>query len=167
MAHTLVLGITGTGKTLLSQRLAQTYKSKGIPIIVLDPFQSAKWNADYITDNPDEFMSIVFSKTSCAVFIDEGGDMIGRWGGIMNQLATRSRHYGHNVVFICQRAKMIDITVRTQCVNIFLFKQSLYDSKELSQDFVCDALIGASELKAGEFIAKIGVDGQVKRGRIF
>ena len=167
MAHTLVLGITGTGKTLLSQRMARAYKAKGIPVLVLDPFQSANWQADYITDIPDEFMNTVFNRTSCAVFIDEGGDMIGRWGGVMNQLATRSRHYGHNVHFICQRAKMIDISVRTQCVHLFLFKQSLYDSKELGNDFVSDELLQASDLKAGEFLAKLGVDSQVKRGRIF
>jgi len=93
--------------------------------------------------------------------------MIGRYGGIMNRLATNSRHYGHNAHFISQRAKQIDPTIRSQCSNIFLFKQSLYDTKDLSNEFVSQGLMQAHTLKKGEYIYKIGVDGETKKGRIF
>lgn len=167
MSHTLIIGITDSGKTTLAQRLAFVYKSKSVPVLVLDPFKSDNWHADYITDNPEEFLTIISQLRNCAIFIDEAGDMIGRWGGVMNQTATKSRHYGHNAHFIVQRAKMLDISVRTMCVNIFCFKSSLYDTKELANEFVADNLTLAHTLKKGQFLCKIGIDGAVKQSKIF
>lgn len=167
MAHTLILGITGTGKTTLAFSIAQAYKAQGVPVYVLDPFKRAEWNADFITDDPDGFLDFVFTHKSAAVFVDESGDVIGRWSGDLQKLATQSRQFGHRVHFITQRAKQFDVNMRTQCENIFLFKQSPDDAKELARDFVAPSLIDAGSLRKGEFLSKIGVDGPVRRAKIF
>ena len=133
--------------------------------MVLDPDKRKEWQADFITDDPDEFLKTVKINTRCALFIDESGQMIGRYSGAMQWLATNSRKWGHKAHFIAQRAKQIDPLVRTQCTNLFLFKQSLDDSKELSRDFVCDELRGAHNLMQGEYFGKIGVDGQVYKAK--
>lgn len=133
--------------------------------MVLDPDKRSEWNADFITTNPEEFLEVVFANTGCAVFVDESGDMIGRYGGAMNRLATTSRKWGHNCHFIAQRAKQIDPTTRTQCSNVFVFKQSLDDTKELAREFVADELKNAHILRKGEYLGKIGVDGTVFKGR--
>lgn len=145
--------------------MANQYKQKQIPVLVLDPDKRSLWNADFITNDPEEFLLVVFANRSCAIFVDESGDMIGRYGGAMNRLATTSRKWGHNCHFIAQRAKQIDVTTRTQCSNIFLFKQSLDDTKELARDFCAEDLKQAHTLKKGEYLMKIGVDGIVKKCR--
>jgi len=167
MPHSLILGITESGKTTLAYSLAASYRKRKIPVLVLDPLKASRWKADFITDNAEDFLKVVFSNTSCALFIDEAGDMIGKYNDAMNKLATFSRHCGHNAHFICQRAVMISPTIRAQCTNIYLFKQSKKDSEILSRDFVADELENAVNLRKGEFLAKIGVDGKVFKGKVF
>lgn len=167
MPHTLIIGITGSGKTTLAKRLAIRYANQGIPVLVLDPFKSPEWQANLITDEPDEFVDIVFENLNCAIFVDESADMIGRWAGTMQKLATQSRNLGHNVHFICQRPKQLDINMRTQCESIFVFKLSYHDAKELAIEFVANELSNSAGLLKGEFICKIGIDGMVSRGKIF
>lgn len=160
--------MTESGKTTLARKLADNYRARGIPIIVLDPYLSSAWGADFITDSPDEFLSVVKSSTSCALFMDECGHYVDdgfdkqlRW------LATNSRHYGHNSHFITQRAKQLKPTVRDQCTHLFMFKQSYDDAKELTRNFATDELLEAPSLKKGEYLGKVGIDGQVFRGRVF
>lgn len=167
MPHTLILGITETGKTTLAYRLANTYKQKGTEVLVLDPLLSSRWAADFITDDAEKFLRIVFAKRKCALFVDEAGDMLDKYDSTMNKLATFSRHYGHNAHFICQRAIMVSPTIRAQCTNLFLFKQHRQDAEILARDFVSDDLLQATKLLKGEFLSKIGVDGIINRSKLF
>jgi DNA helicase HerA-like ATPase len=57
MAHSLILGMTESGKTTLAKRLAQHYKSRGIGVIVLDPLND-DWPCDFKTADPDEFLRV-------------------------------------------------------------------------------------------------------------
>ncbi len=163
--HVLILGITETGKTTLAFKLAAKYKLKGTRILVLDPDMRKDWNADFITDDPEKFLQVCKLNQSAALFIDESGQTIGRYAGPMQWVATNSRKWGHKAHFISQRATQLDVLMRTQCSNIFLFKQSVNDSKILAAEFVCPELLGACNLKKGEFLMKAGVDGEVKKGR--
>ena len=159
------MGITETGKTTLAFKLAAIYKRNGTGILVLDPDKRREWNADYITDDPDEFLRVVKVNQRCALFIDEGGQTIGRYSGAMQWLATNSRKWGHKAHFIAQRAQQIDPNVRNQCTAIFLFKQSFDDSKILAREFVADELFEARNLKKGEYLGKTGVDKEVFKSR--
>lgn len=132
---------------------------------MLDPDKRSQWNADFITDDPNEFLAIVKSNTGCALFIDESGLVIGRYGGAMQWLATNSRKWGHKAHFITQRATQLDPTVRNQCTSVFIFKQSLADTKILANEFVSDDLKQAHTLAKGEYLAKIGVDGKVFKSK--
>lgn len=165
--HVLILGITQSGKTTLAFKLAQMYKAKGTPVLVLDPDLRKDWNADYITGDPEAFLKACKMNKSCAIFVDESGQMIGRYAPEMEWLATQSRKWGHKAHFITQRASQISPTLRNQCTNIFLFKQSPTDSKILACDFVCEDLKNAHTLLQGEYLAKIGVDGKVIKSRAF
>lgn len=167
MPHTLILGITESGKTTLARKLAARYRLKGIPVLVLDPYSSKEWGAHFITEEPEQFFAVVKNSRSCALFVDECGHWSEDHEPVIKWLATNSRHYGHNCHFITQRAAQISPTVRAQCSNIFLFKQSFQDSKALAQEFVADALLDAQTLSKGEYLSKIGVDGEVKRFRVF
>lgn len=163
--HVLILGITETGKTTLAFKLARMHKEAGHAVIVLDPDMRKEWNADFITDDPEKFLQVCKINMSAALFIDESGQTIGRYAGPMQWVATNSRKWGHKAHFISQRATQLDVLMRTQCSNIFLFKQSVSDSKILAAEFVCPALMEACNLKKGEYLMKVGVDGEVKKGR--
>jgi hypothetical protein len=82
----------------------------------------------------------------------------------MTWLATNSRKWGHKAHFISQRATQLDKNIRTQCSSLFLFQQSVSDCKILSSEFNRD-FMGACDLKKGEYLAKIGVDGTVYKGK--
>lgn len=163
----LILGITQSGKTTLAFNLAREYKESGRNVLVLDPDLRKEWNAHFITDDPEYFLKVVKMNKSCALFIDESGQTIGRYAPEMEWLATQSRKWGHKAHFITQRASQISPTLRNQCTNLFLFKQSPTDSKILACDFVADELKNAHKLKQGEYLVKIGVDGEIKRCRLF
>jgi hypothetical protein len=147
--------------------LAQKYKANSINVLVLDPDKRSGWGADFLTADPAEFLDVVKLNKTCALFIDESGQMIGRYSREMAWLATNSRKWGHRAHFITQRATQLDPTIRNQCTGLFLFKQSLNDAKILANEFVCPKLIEACELSQGEYLAKIGVDGDVFKSNCF
>jgi hypothetical protein len=163
--HVLILGITQSGKTTLAFKLAAIYKAKGTPILVLDPDKRSEWQADFITDDPEYYLQVVKVNKSCALFIDESGQSIGRYSGPMAWLATNARKWGHKSHFIAQRATQIDPLVRGQCTTIFLFKQSVADSKILASEYVCDELQKANTLCQGEYFGKVGVDGKIYKSK--
>jgi hypothetical protein len=110
------------------------------------------WPADFITDNQDEFLECVWSNRGCAVFVDESGDAIGKYNKSMDMLATKGRHWGHKCFFITQRVKQLSTTVRTQCSELVIFKQSFADTRDLAEEFVEPMINEAHSLGKGDFI---------------
>lgn len=151
MAHSLILGMTESGKTTLAKRLAAQYSDK-FNILVLDPLVDPEWPADFITDNPDEFLKVFWDNQNCMVFIDEAGESAGQYDTTMIRTATRGRHWGHSCHYLSQRGALMSKTIRGQCTNIFLFNSSFDDCKELSKDFNAPLLLEGVDLQQGEFI---------------
>ncbi len=153
MPHSLVIGMTGSGKTTLATRFSQEYRRRGVKVIVLDPMIDPRWQADYITNDRYQFLAVLQSPEtqSCAVFVDESAEMIGHYKNEMFWLATRGRHLGHNCHFVCQRAKQLAPTVRDQCEHLFMFNCSFDDSKELANEFAKVELREAHTLAKGEY----------------
>lgn len=151
MPHTLILGMTESGKTALAKKLAEKYKEAGINVIVLDPLTDPSWNADYQTSDPDEFLQVFWQSRKCAVFIDEAGESAGRYDNAMIKTATKGRHWGHNVHYISQRGSMISPTIRGQCSKLFLFNTGLKDAKVHAEEWGKEELKNANQLKRGEF----------------
>ena len=162
--HTLILGLTNTGKTTQAQKLA-TELQKTSNVLVLDPFKSSKWSCDFITSDPDLFYKVVFSNRSCHCFIDESEKTLA-FDKQYNDFATFSRKFGHRFYFIGQRAQQMLKTIRTQCSSIFLFKQHNDDAKLLSRDFCDDALLESHTLKRGEYIFKANIDSPSRKCKI-
>lgn len=152
MAHCLIIGRTLSGKTTFAKKKAQALKKKGYHIIVLDPFLDPEWQADFITSDPEKFLHVVWNNKQCAIFVDEAGDMIGKYDKVMEKLATRGRHWGHKCFFITQRVKQLSTTVRNQCSELVIFKQSAADTKDLANEFVEPMINEAHALAQGEFI---------------
>lgn len=153
MAHALFLGMTESGKTSLAKMMARQFKKKGVGILVLDPLRDPDWNADFITDDPGEFLEVFFNSRRCMVFIDEAGENVGRFDKAMVKTATKGRHWGHSVNYLTQRATLVSLTVRDQCRNLYLFASGYKDCKMLENEFNSPELLNAPSLKALEFYA--------------
>ena len=152
MAHCLIIGRTLSGKTTFAKKKAAAFRKQGIHIIVLDPLLDPQWNATFITYDQEKFLESVWANRKCAVFVDEAGSAIGKYNGVMDELATRGRQWGHKCFFITQRAKQLSTTIRTQCSELVIFKQSMADTKDLANEFVEPMINEAQFLKKGEFI---------------
>jgi hypothetical protein len=158
--------MTESGKSTLAKRLSADAKKRGIGVIVLDPINDPDWHADFKTENPDEFLEILWKSQNCAVFIDEAGDSVGRYDTAMIQTATKGRHWGHNVHFISQRHAQLSVTVRDQCRYIGLFRCALDDAKIHARQWAEPGLLEAHNLGQGEFLWK-GRFSPLTKGNVF
>lgn len=130
---------------------AQEYKTRGYDVLVLDPLKNPDWPSELVFTDPNAFLNEVKNWRKCAIFVDEAGETIGKFAGEMMWLATRGRHYGHVCHFIAQRAKMVDVNVRSNCSVLNMFKQSVDDSKLLASEFAQPELKNGNTLQQGEF----------------
>lgn len=165
IGHTLVVGITGTGKTSLVKQLAQRIAGHDRPVMVLTPCPDDGWDfASYKTDDPVEFTRVVMANRNCVVIVDEGAEMAGRYDKETKPLATRSRHNKHTCFFIAQLPKDVNKTIRGNCRNVIAFKLSDEDAKILAKLFVAD-FSKCPELPEGSYIAVL--DREIQEGKVF
>lgn len=130
--------------------MVQDYKRRGIKSLVLDPLCDPNWNADFQTDNGEEFLDAMYGSRTCALFVDESGAAIGRYAGAMAVVATQSRHFGHKAHFFTQRGAQLDPTIRDQCSTLFIFRVGHNDAKTFSEEFGYKELRDAHSLERGE-----------------
>ena len=166
MAHSLILGMTESGKTTLAKALAAQYKQRGINVIVLDPMSDPEWNADFQTSDPETFLKVVFSSQRCAVFIDEAGESAGQYDKPMIKTATKGRHWGHNMHYISQRGTLIARTIRDQCSQLFLFTTALDDCKIHANEWNKPELRTANALPQGAYFYCTRF-GEISRNNLF
>jgi len=157
--------MTESGKTTLAKRLAQTYKAKGIGVIVLDPLFD-NWACDKQINDGNEFLRVYWDSRNCMVFIDESADTVGRYEKAMIQTATRGRHWGHSNHYITQRATSVALTVRDQCSHLFLFASGFEDCKTHAREWNQPELLEAAKFEKGEYFHCTRF-GKVSRNRLF
>lgn len=163
MAHSIILGMTESGKSTLALSLARRYKTQHeLGLLVLDPLRDPRWQrigADFVTDSQEEFLRVFWRSRSCACFLDEGGESVGRYSHAMQMTATRGRHLGHMCHYIAQRAVQLAPIVRDQCTNLFLFCSSAKDGALLAEEFNEPQLAECSKLKQGDYIHAVKFGG--------
>jgi len=120
MPHTLIAGMTTSGKSALGKMLAPRWRARGYGIAVLDPMKAPEWRADFISTDPDAFLLYCKSHTGLAIFVDEGAAALSK-AADYNWLTSRARHWGHETTIISQRPQDITTTVRGNCESLFLF----------------------------------------------
>ena len=148
--HSLIVGMTESGKSTLAKKIAKNLVIKKQPVMVLDILGS-KWDANYNTTNIHEFMDYVKRVKNTFIFIDESGEV----GALYKEffwLATKSRHYGHSVFFITQRSMQLKPVVRSQCRQLFLFCSAKKDCQILHDDFNKKEILKGNELRQGTFL---------------
>lgn len=141
MSHSLILGVTGSGKTTLAKHMARALKR----VVVFATYKS-DWPCDYFTKDIFHLCEIVKTNKKLNIFIDEAGTTLERNDTEFQFLATMSRHFGHNVFFITQRAKQLTPNIRTNCESLYCFKQSEEDAKVLAGEFADKNIMRVVEL---------------------
>lgn len=165
MAHNMIVGMTESGKTTLAVLLCKAFKSKGIRTAVLDPLRDPRWDADFVTADSAEFMAWARANKSAMLFVDEGGQSIGRYNTEMEWLATQARHWGHCSWFLTQRASMIPATIRHQCSKVFMFAVSTNDAKVFADEWNELGLKMLDRFRPGEFVIVSRFE-KMKHGRL-
>lgn len=155
MGHAIIIGQTESGKSTLAKQLAGWYRRHGIGVLVLDPMKDPGWQADWMTDNPDEFLRTVRDPDQClqcALFIDESGESINKFDKEFNWITCRSRHHGHVAHLISQRAQDINASTRAQATTLYIFNVNADDAKQYARDFNAPAALEAPHLPQGTCI---------------
>lgn len=160
--HSLIVGITESGKTTLAKKLAEIHVKQGFGVFVLTSVFDSWPKGVKVYDDQEKFLKTFWNSKKCFVFIDEGGETIGRYNKSMEQTATKGRHYGHSVYFMGQRASLLNMTVRGQCSQLFCFSQGNKDCDLLAEEWNQPELRSASMLERGTcFVVKrFGDDGK-------
>ncbi len=156
MPNGLILGRSEHGKSSLSKALARKFKAVRRRVLVYDILLD-QWDADYVTDDEEEFLDIFFGSFDLICFVEEGGETANKKTRDMVYTATRGRHqvgeegFGNSTYYSCHRLNQLDVTLRAQCPELFLFASRYDDAKDLAQDYGHNRLLKAPRLKPGEF----------------
>lgn len=152
--HTLISGQSFSGKSYLAKSLCSKLR-KTRNCIVLDPFLD-NWDADYLTQDADDFLRVAKRNRNCCLFVDESGSSIGRGADAarMHWIATQARHWGHRSFFILQRLTQIEPLIRSQCSEFYAFRGSANDAKILAYETGDDAFLRLPELPRYCFVHK-------------
>jgi hypothetical protein len=151
--HNLIVGLGTMGKSTLARALAEDFQQRGVGVGVLDP-NGEEWPADRVFSETEPFIAWAKQSRRCALFVDEGGETIGRGKRALANpwITTRSRHWGHLVFILAHRATQIERTIRSNCGTLYCFQQPPGDAEQLADDYNCPALLTAPGLARGEFI---------------
>lgn len=133
----------------MAQRLVREYRR---PSLVLDPLGSSGWETEYVYTDSRAFVRAAAEATSCNLFVDESGEVIGQHEKEMFWLATRARHRGHLSHFIVQRPNQLSPTVRGQCSHLFIFRSGAKDSQILADEFACKEITRAASFRLGQYL---------------
>ncbi len=144
MAHTLICGVTESGKTTLAHALAARFVAEGQRVIIFDPVgtgtAAGSWPSGPLVKIFDDenlfFEYLADPRVSHAhVFIDEAGEIFNASKRENLWLLTRGRHFGFNVWLIAQRPKMLLPSARGQCSKAYIFRLAIADMREIMADF--------------------------------
>ena len=152
--HIIVAGLTESGKTTWALQFVKSLRSQFNPkVLVLDP-NLDEWDCDFLTNDSEEFLTVAKQEKSCYLVVDESGESLDKWDERFNWLGTRSRHWGHKLIVITQRASLISATIRGMCSNLIVFEQNWRDAKIWAEEFNDKQLLSASELTDYNYILK-------------
>lgn len=151
--HSLIIGMTESGKTTLAKLMCQELHSRKELTGVLDPLLDEGWESDFHTKNSDQFLTYAKLPRPKGgfLFIDEGATSIGRYNVPMEWLATMSRHWGHSATFITPGFTNLSPSIRNSCGRLYLFACAASVTKIASEEFNHKVLLTAERLRKGEF----------------
>lgn len=152
--HTLIIGMSESGKSFLAKMISRTLKKRGCKTAVLDPLADNGWGADFQTKDSTAFLAWAKAKENAGsfLFVDEGSESIGRYNVPMQWLATQSRHWGHSCFFITQGSTQLPPIIRGQCRDCYVFTVDEPSVKIVAIEWAEKSLKNYERLPKGHFI---------------
>lgn len=151
MAHYLIVGMTGCGKTSLGKSLCRQFRRRRMLTLVLDPMYDDKWECDFKTPDLATFSACAWQRKGAMLFIDEVGGF-GKFADATTALMTKGRHLGHCLFLMTQDLTQVSPLIREQCSKIYLFASSDRSFKLIADAFRKPELITMPSLGRGEFL---------------
>lgn len=173
MSHTLICGLTESGKTTLAQSIAQKLAAKKQNIIVYDPVGTPTaangWPQSAIRFNNEMDFLRHISKEETGhvhIFVDEAGDLFNLKKEYNFWMLTKGRHMGFQMYVITQRPKLVAPSVRSQCSVAYVFRLRADDMKEVGADYATD-FKDQKPLDTGDFFVLRSNTTEIKRANVF
>lgn len=163
--HTLIVGITESGKSTIAKMMCAEFKRTGTKTAVLDPLFSPDWECDFITGDSEAYLDYLKKNKSVCAFIDEAGKMVGRYNVEMEWLVTQSRHWGHSAFLITQGVTQLNPVVRTQCTRKIIFGCGEKETRLLAEESRRPELKSLGHIPQGVFYS-LSNFGDVTMGRV-
>jgi hypothetical protein len=158
MAHNgLILGRSQYGKSSLAKALAIAFKAAGRRVLVYDILDDNWAGASVVVSNKEEFLNIFWNSFDIIAFIEEGGEVANRREKEIAFTSTRGRHqigdqgFGNSCYYSTHRLNQLDVTLRAQCPELYLFASRHDDARDLVQEYGQPRLIEAPALPPGVF----------------
>jgi DNA polymerase III delta prime subunit len=159
LSHSLIIGVTESGKTTLARALARELAGKKQTVIVYDPVGTITAGGGWpesakIFQDEKEFWKYLDRDDigHAHIFVDEAGDLFNLSKRENYWLLTRGRHFGFFVYMICQRPTMIAPSARTQAATCYMFRLANSDAKEICADMGHDWPLSDKDIETGEYL---------------
>jgi len=163
--NVLILGRGKYGKSSLAESLCAEYVAQGLTPIVLDPIGiEHKWEGARVTKEPKEFLAWFWAARDTPAFVEEYALVTKRVPGKdwlepefvltattgRNQIGPEAR--GNWTHYSCHRLTQLDVTLRDQCSELYLFACRDDDAYQLSLDYGRPVLRQAPALNKLEYL---------------
>lgn len=139
MPHSLVVGITGSGKSRLVREIViPLWCRRGYAVLVLDPLSQPWPGAYWQTSDPLKFIAKAKASEKCVLIVDECSTALRGDGELEREtkwLATQSRNRGHTAYFIGQRVLQMQPDVRNNCSAGYVFNQTPADARWFAEQW--------------------------------
>lgn len=150
MAHTLVLGVTQSGKSTYSKWVCERLTKKGIETAVLNPYRDPGWICSSQHMDPSKLLDLCLTPGRRCVFLEEAGDTLDR-DPRYNWFTTVGRHAGNQVWVISQRMESLNPTLRNNCVDAVVFASEIGDTKLIANRYREPRLLRVEKFRPGQF----------------
>lgn len=148
--HAGIYGPTLCGKTTLGKELCADFEARGYHTLVCHPWDR-NWPCTWWTNNLEQFIAKAKDSRSCALFIDEGGQVQLR-DAECEWLVTGARNWGHVTHLMGNATRQITPTMRDNLSRLFLFKCGKEAAKKWYEVFAEEDIKQAVTLEKYQFL---------------
>jgi DNA helicase HerA-like ATPase len=165
-SHSLIVGVSGSGKSTWSHRMAAAAFAARRLVLVYEPM-GYTWPCDLATGDFAKLLAVAKLNRDADVFIEEAHTVFSSLAEHQPNawLLRQGRHQGHSVRLITQRYRDIPPNSREQCSEIYCFRQGYQSIRALVEERAEPLFERAATLEVGQFIHKKGLQpATIRRG---